>query len=75
MNTHTYMHKHLHYCVYIWTGNNEQFLVIPEAKAKDMETLKTSLELLETSKALVPLLDRNIKVILIYVHKHICMND
>ena len=44
------------------TDSSEQFLVIPEAKAKDTETLQTSLELLETSQAVVPLLDRNTKV-------------
>ena len=52
-------------CVYwcfVSIDSSEQFLVITEAKAKDTETVKTSLELLETSQALVPLLDRNAKV-------------
>ena len=58
----------------IYTGNSEQFLVIPEAEATDTETLKTTLELLETSKAIVPLLDRNIKVIVINVCRRIYAN-
>ncbi|XP_065885217.1 UBX domain-containing protein 6-like [Dysidea avara] len=40
----------------------EQFLVIPEATAKDTQTLETCKELLETSQALVPSLDRNAKL-------------
>ena len=36
--------------------------MIPEAKAKDTQTLETCKELLETAQALVPTLDRNAKV-------------
>ena len=48
--------------LYVSTDDTEQFLVVSEAKAKDTETLKISLELLETSQPLLPLLDRNTKV-------------
>ena len=72
-NTDTHKHKHVPACCilvllfnyvdfYVSTDDTEQFLVISEAKAKDTETLKITLELLQTSQALVPLLDRNTKV-------------
>ena len=55
----------------------EQFLVIQEGKAKDTETLETCKELLETTKPLVPLLDRNAKVhiIIIYFKPYLLITD
>ena len=76
-DTHAHSSIYLHVCIQalvhyiVSTDDNEQFLVISEAKAKDTETLKTSLELLETSQAIVPLLDRNAQVILsLHTHTH-----
>lgn len=56
------LHRHLFICFYFSPDSEEKFFVMPKEKCSDCEQLKVFKEVLLSSEALKPKLDRCLKV-------------